>query len=518
MISTDELQKTVNEGLKEIHQNADVIEAVVYASANRRTVGRLVYTTHIPSNGLEEPKSDDDFGVSVEVWFKQGDKKLVGIGQEPNEISVAAVQRAYEKARRDAVEDPDFYGFLSKDDLATSEFALPAGYHDASLIDLSVEEEAQLLSDISWETISGAAEEISAYAKERNLSPTEVAFILNGDNFIIRERMALATTNGFAEVDESTIVLSFLTAMVESKNAKGSAWGARQHLKDLSAKEIGKEVAQAAIKNIGGMRVPTGAYDVVFGPQAVAELFGSLLLPHLTLGLIDFGASFFSGRFGQTVASEKLTIYDDPTQPNTAGAKRVTDEGAPTRKTALITNGQLVGLLADSRLTKKMHHKAEEASQHLGSNPHDIRDAIAPHSGFRFALGGGRVAGAGVGTNATNLYIEGDTNLADEDVIAQVKDGIYVGRLWYTYPVGGYASGIISGTVIADSYRIRDGKLAEPIVPNSLRIQDNLLTMLQNIMAVSGVSKPTILWASDEITHAPIINIKDVHFFEINRG
>ena len=64
-----------------VSREPHLLEAVVYASANRRTVGRLVYTSHVPCNGLEEPKSDEDYGVSVEIWFEKDGQKLVGFGQ-----------------------------------------------------------------------------------------------------------------------------------------------------------------------------------------------------------------------------------------------------------------------------------------------------------------------------------------------------------------------------------------------------------------------------------------------------
>ena len=78
-------------------------------------------------------------------------------------------------------------------------------------------------------------------------------------------------------------------------------------------------------------------------------------------------------------------------------------------------------------------------------------------------------------------------------------------------------SGIISGTVIADSYVIRDGKLAEPILPNSLRLEDNIGGMIQRIIGIGNNQIPTILWASDEITHAPWMAMEQVKFLEISK-
>lgn len=525
MIKLEKLKQTVKSGLKLVEQEKGVIEALVYASANHRTVGRIVYTTHLPCNGLEEPKSEEDCGVAVEIWFKKGNKKLVGFGHEPNDISLAGVKRALEKAKRDAVEDPDFSGFLKPSEMLpkavkqTSPAKRGPALQDNKLMDVDFEKEAKILAKLSWEVIEGSVDGLEQYTKKKNLDPKKLAFILNGDNLIIRERMALATTNGIEDCDESTVFLSFLTAMLEKENAKGSAWGGRIAIDDgFSAYEIGKKAALAAVNAVGGKRIEGKKYKVVFGPQAVTELFGNLLLPNLNLGMMDFGASIFTAKYGQNVASPLLTLYDDATLEGGAGSKRITCEGCVTGKTKLIEKGKLVGFLSDFRTTSKMLNKSKESALKLGADPHEIRHAVSPRNGFRFSEGGGRVAAAGVGIHATNLIIESHQPMTEGEILNKVGDGIYIGRLWYTYPVGGISSGIISGTAIADNYVIRDGKLAEPILPNTLRIEDNIGEMIKRIIAIGNNQIPTILWASDEITHAPWVAMDQVNFVEINRG
>ncbi|OGY17313.1 MAG: hypothetical protein A2785_00365 [Candidatus Chisholmbacteria bacterium RIFCSPHIGHO2_01_FULL_49_18] len=510
-----ELERTVAQGLRVLRKEQGLIEGVVYSSSNRRSVGRLVYTSHIPCNGLEEPKSDEDVGICVELWFRKGRTKLIGYGQEPNELSVAAIRRAIAKARRDAVEDKDFVGFLKPKQFPRKN-RRQAASGDPRLLSLDEKGEAELLARLSWETIAGAVERIGDYARETRQSAKQIAFILNGDHFIIRERMAMATTNGISDSEETTVCLSSLTAMLEKANAKGSAWAARNSLVGFSAYDIGRQAASSAIDGVGGVRVPGGVYPVIFGPQAVAELFGSLLLPHLTLGMVEFGASMYQGRYGKRIASPLLTLCDDATLPDGPGSKRITCEGFPTKRTLLIDKGKLTGFLSDSRTTNKVLVRRKESTGKLGIDPYRIRRAISPGNGFRFSRGGGRVAGAGVGIHATNLIVDTPKPLSEKRLLNGVKNGIYIGRLWYTYPVGGYASGIISGTAIADCYRIRNGKLAEPIVPNSLRLEDHLGQMMSRITGIGDTRVPTILWASDEITHAPWVAVKDVNFLAIN--
>lgn len=370
---------------------------------------------------------------------------------------------------------------------------------------------------MGWDTIAGALDGLKPYLEKHQLSPADAAFILNGDNFILRERMALATTNGVADSDESTVILSFITAMLEKLNAKGSSWGARGIPgQDFSAYDIGRRAALAAVNSVGGVRVKTGSYSVIFGPQAVTELFGNLLLPNLNLGLVDFGASIFTGKYGQTVASPLLTLIDDATIPGGAGSKKITCEGCPTGKTLLIDKGKLVGYLADSRTANKVLAKSKQAAAKIGVDPHEIRHRLSPRNGFRFWEGGGRVAAGPVGIHATNLVIESSSPKTEGELLQSIKNGLYIGRLWYTYPVGGLSSGIISGTAVADCYRIKNGQLAEPILPNTLRIEDNIGKMVKRIVGIGNNQIPTILWASDEITHAPWLAISDVNFRQIN--
>lgn len=518
MVTLQELRDITKKGLDLLKEDKEVLDAVIYVSANERIVGRIVYTSHIPSLGLEEPKSDEDMGIAIEIWFEKKGKKLIGFGHEPNELSLDAVKRAIEKAKRDAVEDPDFHGFLLPEDMPKAKSPKHTSPHfDNRLGDMTHGEEADVLAKLSWETIRGAVDVVKPYVKKNKLSLEELALIVNGDNFIIRERMSMATVRGVEDSEESTIILSFLTAMLEKENAKGSSWGASLSLdKDFSAYNIGKEAALAALNGIGGKRVPTGNYKVVFGHQATTELIGNLLSPHVNLGMVEFGASMFSGKYGKIVASENFNLYDDATLTNGPGSKRVSDEGYPTGKTLLIEKGKLVGFLSDSRTTNKLLHNKERGKEVLGVDPHEIRNAISPQSGFRFGDGGGRVSGASIGIHATNLIVGSPSPMSEKELLEKVGDGIFIGRLWYTYPIGGYASGIISGTAIADCYVIRDGKLAEPILPNTLRIEDNLGEMVKHILGVGDNARSTILWSSDEITHAPWIAIDNVHFNEIN--
>ena len=113
------------------------------------------------------------------------------------------------------------------------------------------------------------------------------------------------------------------------------------------------------------------------------------------------------------------------------------------------------------------------------------------------------------------MVIEGAGSATAEDLRETVRNGLYIGRIWYTYPVNGFSSGDFTCTVIGDSYVIRDGVIAEPVKPNTLRINHNTLKLLRDVVGVASERTGTIVWMSDQITYAPEIAVRGIHFDEI---
>ena len=123
----------------------------------------------------------------------------------------------------------------------------------------------------------------------------------------------------------------------------------------------------------------------------------------------------------------------------------------------------LVGLLSNWYESQRLQNDPN-AKEKLGVDPKEWQQALVPRNGFRYARGGGRHFDAQPGIHPTNVVLPGDIE-STEAICQLVGNGIYIGRLWYTYPVNGMRAGDFTGTVVADSYVIKDGKLAEPVTP-----------------------------------------------------
>ena len=507
-----ELKRAVEEALALLAAEPGIREAEVFAAANRSLVTRLNYTSHIPCNGVEEPKSTEMSGLGLQVVFESeaDGGPLVGFGSEPSDFGEAGVRRALDKAKRSAVGDPAFRSLPRP----TGEARVLSNYHDPRLFAVDDEE----LVEAGWKVIAGGLGAFTASSRLAELAGTEsglrrIGLILGGDVTIRQESVAIASTHmPRAQTDESAYMTSSATAMVEAHEAKGSGWTTCMRLDDFTD-ETGSEAAANAIAAIGGRRVPTGDYTVIFGRQPVADLLNNLVLPACHAGAFYASSTPFLGKLGRAVAVPELGIYDHGALPGLIGSKGITCEGLPTGRTDLIKDGVLVGLLSHWYDAQRLLHDPRVADK-LGVDGPPAARALVPRNGFRYD-GGGRSFERRPSTSACNVMIEGSRPVTFEELIREVVDGLYIGRIWYTYPINGLRAGDFTCTVVGDSFVIRDGRITAPIRANAIRINDNITRLLQSVVGVTKDVKGTMVWAADEVVYAPELAVSGVHVDEI---
>ena len=509
-----ELARAAEEALGWARAQPGVAEVEAFVAANASLLTRLNYTSNIPCNGVEEPKSVESYGLGLQIVFDAPGGRRIGFGSEPSDLSASGIERAFDKARRAAVADPDF---VSLPRPVTTARTL-ANYHDAALMQLADER----LVEAGWTVIGGALRTFLASSRLAGLAESEEALralglIVGGDVTILQERMAIASTAmPRVQTDESTLITAFVTAMVEAHAAKGSGWSTGTRLVDMTD-EAGTTAADAAIAAVGGARVPSGRYTVVFGRQPVADILNDLIVPACHAETFYASASPFLGRLGRRVASPVLSIYDDGAMPGFMGSKGITCEGLPTGRTMLIRDGMLAGCLSCWYETQRLLRDPRRADKLGGDTDSARAAALVPRNGFRFGSAGGRQFSSQPSAAATNIVIEGADPVSRDELLRRVGDGLYIGRIWYTYPINGLRAGDFTCTVTADSYMIRDGRIAEPIKANTIRINDNIATFLNNVVGITKDVKGTILWAADEVVYAPEIAVSDVRIDAIAR-
>src|SRR5436309_14805801 len=189
MRTVDELARASEEALALVARQGDIREAEVFVSANSAVLTRLNYTSHIPCNGVEEPKSTESYGLGIQAVFDAPDGRRIGFGSEPSDLTPAGAERALGKARTAAVADPEFVSLPAR---AASPRTL-ANYHDPRLMDI---DDPSLVA-AGWKITGGALRTFTASSRLAALAQDDEALrrlglILGGDVPVLGERVAIA--------------------------------------------------------------------------------------------------------------------------------------------------------------------------------------------------------------------------------------------------------------------------------------------------------------------------------------
>ena len=172
----------------------------------------------------------------------------------------------------------------------------------------------------------------------------------------------VAGSDGVIAGDIRPLTRLNVTVIVEEggRREKGGAGGGGRYGYDylldneeLAAGYIHEAVSQALMA-LDAAPAPAGAMTVVLGPGWPGILLHEAIGHGLEGDFNRKGSSAFSGRMGQRVASDLVTVVDDGTLANRRGSLTVDDEGTPTESTTLIEHGVLRNYMQDKMNARLM--------------------------------------------------------------------------------------------------------------------------------------------------------------------
>ncbi len=205
-------------------------------------------------------------------------------------------------------------------------------------------------------------------------------------------------------------------------------------LTDDAVADAAEKAARRAVRSVGAEPAPAGTYTVVLSSEAGGTLIHESVGHGLEADLNLKGLAVYAGRIGQKVASELITVIDDGRDPGQRGTAAMDDEGAPTQRTVLIEKGVLRTYLSDRKHAEKLGIR---------------RSGNARRESFRHLP---------ICRMTNTMIASGDSD--PDEIVRSVKDGIFVRKM------GGGQVDVVSGNFafeVTECYRIRDGKLAEPL-------------------------------------------------------
>ncbi len=142
---------------------------------------------------------------------------------------------------------------------------------------------------------------------------------------------------------------------------------------------------------------------LIFSPEAISGLFGYALLPAFSGERLVKETTPLAGKIGEKIASNVITLYDDPLHELSLEPVITDGEGVPTRRNVLIENGTFRGFVWDNYWAK-VH-----GTESTGNGKRDLRSG-------------------GINIGFHNVVIEnGKKSL--EDMIAEIERGYFVDGL-----------------------------------------------------------------------------------------
>ncbi|MCF7925466.1 MAG: TldD/PmbA family protein [Candidatus Izimaplasma sp.] len=237
---------------------------------------------------------------------------------------------------------------------------------------------------------------------------------------------------------------------------------------DFDLQTIAKDGAEKACALLGAKPVDSGAYEVILQNNAST----ALLAPHISMFSaenIQKGISLLKGKLGTRIASNLISLVDDPFMKKSSKSGSFDDEGVATEYNELIDNGTLKSYMYDLRTAKK-------------------DDVTSTGNGFKN------------GIHPTNLYIKpGETDV--EDAIKSMSKGLLITELAGTHAGCNPISGDFS--LQASGYLIEDGKKVQPVA--LITVAGNYLELLKNVTAVCSDKKMNFAFVG-----SPSVKIKSL--------
>ncbi len=207
--------------------------------------------------------------------------------------------------------------------------------------------------------------------------------------------------------------------------------------------QVGRIAAERAVARLGGRKVKTGEFPVIFEAQLAGGLLGSLV--HAASGgALYRKSSFLIDHLGKRIMPDFVQIAERPHIPCGLGSAAFDSDGVATRDRDIVTDGILQGYFLSAYTARK--------------------------------LGMQTTANAG---GSHNLIIQpGQYDL--DGLLAQMGRGLLVTELLghgINYVTGDYSRG-------AAGYWVENGKIVHPV--EEITIAGNLKNMLAGIVAVGN--------------------------------
>ena len=267
----------------------------------------------------------------------------------------------------------------------------------------------------------------------------------------------LINSNG---LDVSTQSTSFGTSIdILLVKDKGLLWVGEGESSAKLSDDFGKHVAKA-LSDLklaeNEVDISTGCYPVVFTSKAIGTLL-STFETGCNGKIVQKGVSPLTGKLGQKILDDRVSIYDDPTIDYADGSYSCDDEGVSARRTPLFESGVLKNYIYDLQTAGIMN------AESTGNGTRSFASQPSPG-------------------NSNVIVDSGEMKL--EDMVKDIKYGILVDQV-----LGGGQSNVLAGEFSVNidlGYLVENGEIVGRV--KDCMVAGNVFDVFNNIIALGDKS------------------------------
>ncbi|KAF0245780.1 MAG: TldD [Planctomycetota bacterium] len=370
-------------------------------------IGHDSGTTRFAASGIHQNMWER--GVSVSARVAVG--KKLGVASV-NSLAKADLAAALKQARDIANSSKplaEFPGFPGPQTYG------PAPHPDPAIVQQAPAERADALKPL-----------FAASAK----SKTE----LHGALIARTTQLAVANSCGLSAWHEGTLADAQFIAMDPGGGGSGYSADAAPRWAGLDLSALADLAIRKCVDSRKPRNLDPGTYEVILEPAAVAEIFSWLPWIAFTGRSVEDGQSFLKDKFGQMVATDAVTIYDDGL--DSEGIPLPFDfEGRPKKSVYFIDRG----------VAREVAH-----------------DAISAANAKARPTGHAPFPGMGITAMPLNLFVAPGMSSVEE-MIAQTHRGVLVTRFHYLNGLLNPPIALFTGMTRDGAFWVEDGKVRHPI-------------------------------------------------------
>ncbi len=289
---------------------------------------------------VEKLKESTQQALWIEIFAK---------GRYSNHSTNDLRKESLEKFIANAV---DLTGFLEKDEfrklpdpeLYKGQSSVDLDLYDAKQSDVTADERLRRAKELG-ETLDGKDDRIISIASGFYDSHSETYHL---------------KSNGFEGHKESTSFTHGASVSMQGKGDKkpeGWRYYRAHHLEDLvDAEQTALEALERTKARMGAEKIPSETMPLLLENSNAAGLFWRIMYP-LSASAIQQKNSFLEGKQDQQIASDVLTILDNPSIIRGLGSRYYDGDGIAAKQMPLITNGVLNNYFVDVYYGNKLGWK-----------------------------------------------------------------------------------------------------------------------------------------------------------------